>query len=72
MVIILYPSTQDITISSVRVSSLVLTEYLEASIVEAMASYQESERPVLAALHKKPDQTRQAQESGCRDRELVL
>lgn len=48
--------------------SQVLAGYLEASHKEVMASSQESQGPVLAAPHKKPDQTRQAQDAKCHKR----
>ena len=47
--------------------SQVLTKYLIARKEEVMASYWLSQRPILAASHKKPDQTRQAQDGGCHD-----
>ena len=37
-----------------------------------MVSYWESSRPVLAALHKKPDQIRQAQDNRGHDRKLLI
>ena len=42
--------------------------YLKASGEEVIASYWESQRPILAPLHKKQDQTRQAQDGRCHAR----
>lgn len=44
---------------------------MEVSNEEVMASYQEGQRHGLAALLKKPDQTRLAQASQCHDRKVL-
>lgn len=52
----------------VTIGSQILKGYLEASKEEVEASYWESQRHVLEALHKRPDQIRQAQDGGYHDR----
>lgn len=52
--------------------SWVLIGYLNESNKELMVSYREGQRPLLAALHKQPLPTTQAQDGGGHDRKPLI